>query len=172
MKKLKYRHLTDDDKQQICGWKCTGEYEIYNLPSYDVMKARHIGFMDPNNEKNYFAFLDEEVGIPKGFQAGYKADCSEVLVGFVNILEKDTEVFIGVGVSPTLCEKHYGRRILEEAYRISKQLYPEKSLYLEVRAWNTRAITCYKNAGFHIDGEQYELTTSNGTCTFFRMVRE
>ena len=155
MNQLKYRNLTDDDKQQICGWEYAGEYEIYNLPSYDVMKAQHIGFMDPSNEKNYFAFLDENV-----------------LVGFVNILEEDTEVFIGVGVNPTLCGKHYGRRILKEAYCISKRLYPEKPLYLEVRTWNTRAVMCYRNAGFHIDGEQYELTTSIGTGTFFRMVRE
>ena len=75
MNQLKYRNLMGDDKQQICSWKYAGEYEIYNLPSYDVMKAQHIGFMNPSNEKNYFAFLDKNV-----------------LVGFVNILEEDTEV--------------------------------------------------------------------------------
>ena len=155
MNQLKYRNLMDDDKQQICGWKYAGEYEIYNLPPYDVMKAQRIGFMNPCNEKNYFAFLDKNV-----------------LVGFVNILEEDTEVFIGVDVDPVLCGKHYGRSILEEAYHISKRLYPKKPLYLEVRTWNMRAVTCYKNAGFHIDGEQYELTTSIGTGMFFRMVRE
>ena len=155
MDQLKYRSLTENDKQQICAWEYTGEYKIYNLPSYDAMKARQSGFMDPENEKNYFAFLDRGA-----------------LVGFVNIAEKDTEVFIGVGVDPVLCGKHYGRRILEEAYRISKRLYPEKPLYLEVRTWNMRAVKCYKNAGFHIDGEPYELITEVGTGTFFRMVRE
>ena len=155
MNQLKYRNLTEDDKQQLCSWKYAGEYGIYNLPSYGVMKEQHMGFMNPSNEKNYFAFLDEDV-----------------MVGFVNILEKDTEVFIGIGVNPALCGKHYGRRILEEAYHISKRLYPEKPLYLEVRTWNMRAVMCYKNAGFHIDGGQYELTTSIGTGKFFRMVRE
>lgn len=155
MNQLRYRNLTEDDKRQLCSWKYAGEYGIYNLPSYGVMKEQHMGFMNPSNEKNYFAFLDEDV-----------------LVGFVNILEKDTEVFIGIGVNPALCGKHYGRRILEEAYHISKRLYPEKPLYLEVRTWNMRAVMCYKNAGFHIDGEQYELTTSIGTGKFFRMVRE
>lgn len=155
MTQLKYRNLTEDDKRQICSWKYDGEYEIYNLPSYDVMKVQQKGFMNPKNEKNYFAFMD-----------------GNVLVGFVNISEKATEVFIGVGVNPRLCGKHYGRRILEQAYHISKQLYPEKSLYLEVRTWNKRAVMCYRSAGFHIDGEQYELTTEIGTGTFFRMVRE
>ena len=154
MDRLKYRNLTEADKQQICAWEYTGEYKIYDLPSYDMMKAQQNGFMDPKNEKNYFAFLD-----------------GDVLVGFVNILEKDTEVFIGVGVDPLLCGKHYGRRMLEEAYHISKRLYPQKPMYLEVRTWNTRAVMCYQNAGFHIDGEPYELTTEIGTGTFFRMVR-
>ena len=143
MDQLKYRSLTEANKRQICAWEYTGEYKIYNLPSYDMMKARQSGFMNPENEKNYFAFLDRDA-----------------LVGFVNIAD------------PVLCGKHYGRRILEEAYRISKRLYPEKPLYLEVRTWNMRAVRCYKNAGFHIDGEPYELTTEAGTDTFFRMVRE
>ena len=155
MNLLKYRNLTEDDKRQICGWNYAGEYKLYNLPPYDVMKVQQQGFMNPQHEKNYFAFLD-----------------GDVLVGFVNILEKDTEIFIGIGVNPALCGKHYGRRMLEEAYLISKRLYPEKPLYLEVRTWNMRAVTCYKNAGFHVDGEQYELTTEIGSGTFFRMVRE
>ena len=154
MNQLKYRVLTEEDKQQICAWEYTGEYKIYDLPSYDMMKAQKKGFMKPENEKNYFAFLD-----------------GDVLVGFVNISEEDTEVFIGIGVNPVLCGKHYGRRMLEEAYHISKRLYPKKPLYLEVRTWNMRAVMCYKNAGFHIDGEQHELTTGIGTGTFFRMVR-
>ena len=154
MNQLTYRNLTEDDKRQICAWEYTGEYKIYNLPTYDMMKAQQSSFMDPKNEKNYLAFLD-----------------GDALVGFVNISEEDTEVFIGIGVDPVLCGKQYGRRILEEAYHISKRLYPEKPLYLEVRTWNMRAVMCYKNAGFRIDGEQYELTTGIGTGTFFRMVR-
>ena len=152
---IKYRHLTDDDKQQICAWKYDGDYEMYNLPAYDEMQAKQIGFMNPKSEKNYLAFLDDGV-----------------LVGFVNILEEDSEVFIGIGVNPVLCGKHYGRRMLEQAYMVSKQKYPNKPLYLEVRTWNTRAVKCYERAGFRIDGTPYELTTGIGKGTFYRMVRE
>lgn len=155
MSKLTYRHLTEDDKKQICSWRYEGEYEIYNLPSYEEVKARQNGFMNPKNEKNYYAFFDENV-----------------LAGFVNISEMEAEVFIGIGVAPPLCGKHYGRMILDEAYRISKQLYPKKPLYLEVRTWNKRAVNCYKSAGFYIDGEPFERTTEIGTGTFFRMVKE
>ena len=152
---MRHRSLTEDDKQRICCWRYDDEYAIYDLPSYDVMSERKIGFLDPKNEKNYFAFLD-----------------GDALVGFVKLQEKDTEVFVGVGVDPALCGRHYGRGILEEAYRISKQLYPEKPLYLEVRTWNTRAVKCYESAGFCVDGEPYELTTPVGKGSFYRMVRE
>ena len=87
------------------------------------------------------------------------------------LLEEETEVFIGIGVNPDLCGKHYGRRMLMRAYEISKERYPNKPLYLEVRTWNTRAVKCYERAGFKIDGEPYELTTGIGTGTFYRMTR-
>lgn len=152
MEKLMYRLLTEEDKRKICAWKYDGAYEMYNLPSYEEMRTQRVGFMNPKSEKNYIAFLD-----------------GGVLVGFVNILEEETEVFIGIGVNPDLCGKHYGRRMLMRAYEISKERYPNKPLYLEVRTWNTRAVKCYERAGFKIDGEPYELTTGIGTGTFYRM---
>ncbi len=82
------------------------------------------------------------------------------------------EVFIGIGVNPDLCNKHYGQRMLLITYEISKKLYPDKPLYLEVRTWNIRAVKCYQKAGFRIDGQAYELTTGIGTGTFYRMIRE
>lgn len=119
------------------------------------MQTRHIGFMNPKTEKNYYAFFDDNV-----------------LVGFINILEEPTEVSIGIGVNPDLCGKHYGQNILFATYDLSKRLYPDKPLYLEVRTWNTRAITCYKHAGFQIDGKPYELTTGIGVGMFYRMIKE
>lgn len=155
MSQLLYRNLTEEDKLQICSWKYDGDYEIYNLPSYEEMKELRIGFMNPKSEKNYLAFFD-----------------GDILVGFVNILEEDTEVFIGIGVNPALCGKHYGRQMLSLAYEASKQSYPTKPLYLEVRTWNARAVKCYEKAGFQIDGEPYELTTGIGHGTFYRMTKK
>lgn len=147
--------LSEEAKREICAWKYVGEYELYNLPSYEEMQARQIGFLNPKGEKNYYGFWDETR-----------------LIGFVNILEEPKKVFIGIGVNPDLCGRHYGRQMLLAAYDISKTLYPDKPLYLEVRTWNTRAIKCYEKAGFRIDGEAYELTTGIGTGTFYRMIRE
>ncbi len=155
MNDLIYKNLSENAKREICEWKYGGEYDLYNLPSYEEMKVRRIGFMNPRNEKNYYGFWDENT-----------------LVGFVNISEEEKEVFIGIGVNPNLCGKHYGRRMLLTAYEISKKLYPDKPLYLEVRTWNKRAIKCYEKAGFKIDGEAYEMTTGIGNGTFCRMIKE
>lgn len=155
MNELVYRNLSEDAKRQICAWKYGGEYDLYNLPSYEEMQVRQIGFMNPQREKNYYGFWDESI-----------------LVGFVNILEEKEEVFIGIGVNPDLCNKHYGQRMLLITYEISKKLYPDKPLYMEVRTWNIRAVKCYQKAGFRIDGQAYELTTGIGTGTFYRMIRE
>ena len=152
---LIYRHLTEKEKQAICEWKYEGEFDIYNLPTYEEMREKEIGFMNPKTEHNYYGY----------FENGN-------LVGFVNILEEATEVFIGIGVNPALCGKHYGQQILLSAYQISKVKYPEKPLYLEVRTWNIRAVKCYQKAGFQIDGEPYELTTGIGVGTFYRMIKE
>lgn len=59
-----------------------------------------------------------------------------------------------------------------QSYRISKSLYPEKPLCLEVRTWNVRAVTCYEKAGFRIDDEPFSRTTLIGEGTFYRMVRK
>ena len=69
MNELVYRNLSEDAKRQICAWKYGGEYDLYNLPSYEEMQVRQIGFMNPKSEKNYYGFWDESI-----------------LVGFVNIL--------------------------------------------------------------------------------------
>ena len=152
--KLKYHILTDSEKREICSWTYYGDYAVYNLPSYEVMKEKQIGFFNPAHEQNYRAFYD--------------GDCR---VGFVNIKEEETRVFIGIGVKPELCSRGYGQHILHDTYQISKELYPDKTLYLEVRTWNERAVRCYQKSGFEIVGEPFEQRTGRGVGTFYRMVK-
>lgn len=152
--KLTYRHPTDTDKYQICSWHYEGEYAVYDWPSYEEMRENQTFLCNPEREKNYHVFLE-----------------GDTIVGFVNIVEKAQEIFIGIGVAPQLCGMGYGREILLEAYRISKEKYPEKPLYLEVRTWNQRAVRCYQKAGFTIDGEPFQRETHMGAGTFYRMVK-
>ena len=156
MNELVYRNLSEDAKRQICAWKYGGEYDLYNLPSYEEMQVRQIGFMNPQREKKIIMVF------------GMKAYWWDLSIYW----RKKEEVFIGIGVNPDLCNKHYGQRMLLITYEISKKLYPNKPLYLEVRTWNIRAVKCYQKAGFRIDGQAYELTTGIGTGTFYRMIRE
>lgn len=154
MKNLTYQNLTEDAKRQICAWKYEGEYALYNLPSYEELQARQMGFMNVDAEQNYYGFWD-----------------GSVFVGYIKLMEKETAVSIGIGVKPELCGKQYGQHMLSMACTLAQQLYPQKPLCLEVRTWNTRAIKCYEKVGFRIDGPAYELTTEIGSGTFYRMVK-
>lgn len=153
MKNWNYRHLNATDQKEICNWKYTGEYAIYNLPEYKIMKEKQIGFMNPASFKQYWGFYLENQ-----------------LVGFVNIKEEEQEVFIGIGVRPDACDHQYGREILEITCKLASELFFQKPLYLEVRTWNKRAIRCYEHAGFRISGKPYLLKTSIGEGEFYRMV--
>lgn len=149
------RQLTEDDKKEICAWRYEGEYAIYDLPSYEELREAKRGFCSPDREMNYRAYIS-----------------GGVLIGYTNIMEKEDEVFIGIGVRPDLCGKHHGTEILNEVCKIAEIRFPDKALCLEVREWNMRAVSCYKNAGFEVDGEPYEKTTPAGKGVFVRMIRK
>lgn len=152
---LLHRALTEEDKKEICSWKYEGEYAIYDLPVYEEMCRKKIGFANPQREKNFQVFL-----------------LDGIVIGFVNIKEEPEEVFIGIGERPEYCGKGYGRQILAEACKVAKKKFPEKICYLEVRVWNERAIRCYQSVGFVIVGEPYMLKTLAGEDLFYKMVRK
>lgn len=149
---IKYNIMNETEKEIISSWKYEGIYAIYNMPAYSEQKNKGIALCNPLREKNYFSYYD-----------------GNDLIGFTNILEEENEVFIGIGVNPSLCGKGYGKEILVLASKISSKLYPDKPLYLEVRTWNKRAIRCYEKAGFSINGEVIKQTTSIGNGDFYKM---
>lgn len=151
---LEIHHLTESEKRDICSWRYEGEYAVYNLPAYEVMEEKQIAFMNPGRETDYLAYYH-----------------NDTFIGYTNIREKEKGVFVGIGVKPDMCSKGYGQRILKEVYIISQKRYPGKPLYLEVRAWNERAIRCYQKSGFEIVGKPYQLELPSGAETFYRMER-
>lgn len=90
--------MTEEDRRVLC-----------NLPSYEEMRRTGTGFMNPGTRRNWVVFAD-----------------GDVKVGVVNSLKEEKEVFIGVGVNPVLCGKHYGRRMLETAAWIAWDAIPEE----------------------------------------------
>lgn len=151
---IQYHLTTEAEKEIICGWNYEGEYAIYNMPPYKEQKEKGIALGNPDRAKNFYSYCD-----------------GDALIGFTNILEEESEVFIGIGVHPAMCAHGYGQKILALAASISRNLYPGKPLYLEVRTWNRRAVRCYTKAGFQIDGEPIRQETSIGDGEFYRMVK-
>lgn len=152
---LTTRIMTDDDKREVCNWKYSGEYEIYNMPTYDEMVEKEFAFLNPKRQNNYNTYFDKET-----------------CVGFTNVLEEEKEIFIGIGVAPNYCEQGYGQAMLNIIIEKCRKLYPNKPHYLKVRSWNKRAITCYQKAGFVIDGDEFVQETSIGVGTFYRMIHQ
>ena len=149
---ITYHIMTEAEKEIVAAWTYSGDYAIYNMPSYQEQKEKSIAFGNPRCINNYYSYYDDDT-----------------LIGFTNILEEPNEVFLGIGVTPNACGRGYGQKILRIAQQISKKLYANKPMYLEVRTWNQRAIACYEKAGFVIDGPVINQETMSGPGKFFRM---
>lgn len=150
---LTFHKTTEEEKAIICEWKYDGVYAVYNNDPYEEQVKRCRGFANPRN--NLYSFYD-----------------GDRLVGFINLIEEETEVFFGIGVDPALCGRGFGQEICTRACELSHRLYPGEPVYLEVRTWNKRAVRCYEKAGFRIDGEPITQKTPAGEGTFFRMVAD
>lgn len=148
---LKSQQMTREEAIQICDWKYPDEYSIYDMPSYKEMESKGIALANPKNIKSYYTFYD-----------------GEVLVGFINLLNEGHVMFLGIGVTPKQCNKGYGHQILEQAVNLSRTLYGNKQIYLEVRSWNKRAVKCYEKAGFIIVNTIQQETYA-GKGDFYRM---
>ncbi len=144
--------MTEAEKEAVCAWRYPGEYAVYNLPPYALQKAKGAGLGNPANADNY-----------RSYRVG------ETLIGFTNIRAEADGVFIGVGVHPEKCSCGYGQQIMGLAVAEAQRLYPSKTVYLEVRTWNRRAIRCYEKAGFRRVGTPFTRLTGAGEGEFCRM---
>ncbi|MCM0648896.1 GNAT family N-acetyltransferase [Clostridium swellfunianum] len=126
--------LSEEQAKEISSWKYTGEYSIYNLPSWEKMIEENYSLTD-NVKRDRFV--------------GYMNDTGE-LVGFVNLLDEGDTVFFGIGIKPDYCSKGIGKMITKMALIESQNRFPNKPVILEVRTWNKRAVNCYESQGFEI----------------------
>lgn len=150
---LAYHKTTEEEKFAVCEWKHEGEYAVYDLPPYEEQLRLHCGLADPAN--NFFTFTD-----------------GDLIIGFINLIERETEVFFGIGVAPALCGRGYGREVTKAACALSHRLYPGKPVCLEVQTWNTRAVRCYEKAGFRIVGEPVKRMKPSGEVLYYRMTAD
>ena len=150
---IEFHKSTEEEKYIICDWKYDGDYAIYNNPPYEEQTKAHCGFANMKN--NICSCTDDGR-----------------LIGFINLIEEEKEVFFGIGVNPDSCNQGYGQQMTRKALELSHGLYPGKPVYLEVRTWNARAVRCYEKAGFHIVGEPIIQKTPIGEGTFFHMTAD
>ena len=149
---MEARPLTLRDKQTVCGWRYPGRYAVYDLPSWEEMTRRQMGFADPAQDSNYYGFWE-----------------GDALVGYVNLRPEEGGVLVGIGVDPARCGQGLGRRMLRVAVQMAGQRWPDKRPCLVVRTWNRRAVRCYQASGFQVEGEPFRLTTPAGEGDFYRM---
>jgi ribosomal protein S18 acetylase RimI-like enzyme len=132
--KLAAYKLSEKQAKEISSWEYTGEYSIYNLPSWDKMLEENYSLTDTVKREEYIGFTNEE----------------GELVGFVRLRDKNNAVSFGIGIKPIFCGKGIGKIIMKMALIESQKRFPNKTVVLEVRTWNTRAVNCYKSQGFEI----------------------
>lgn len=132
--KLVKNVLTKDQAKEIVSWKYDGEYEIYNLPTWDELVKKGCSLCDDRRVESFNGYTDE----------------NGCLVGFTNLLDEGDEIFFGIGLNPSMCGKGFGKIITNMAIEESKRRFKGKDIRLEVRTWNDRAINCYKSQGFEI----------------------
>ena len=117
--------------KQICSWKYKAPYHIYNyMPYEDALKSK-AAVVDSEKADNYLCFWD-----------------SNTLVAYINIFLNMEKVFLGIGIAPELCGKSLGKVYLRQGICEALKRYPDRELWVQVRSWNKRAISCYKTCGF------------------------
>ena len=126
--------LSEGQAKEISNWEYTGEYSIYNLPSWDKMVQENYSLTDTVKRERYIGYVNED----------------GELVGFINLLDEGDTVFFGIGIKPNFCGKGIGKIITNIALIESQKKFPNKPVLLEVRTWNKRAVNCYKSQGFEI----------------------
>lgn len=139
---LKAGKLTEIQANEIANWKYDGDYSIYNHPSWETMIQENYSLSNDAKRESYISYLNE----------------NSELVGFVNLLDKGEFVFFGIGVKPNVCGIGIGKMITKMALIESQNRVPNKTVVLEVRTWNKRAVSCYKSQGFKITATKQQET--------------
>ena len=133
---MKYdiKNMNEDILREIITWKYDGQLAEYNLDSYENLKKRKSSMLDPNKSKNYLCYFIQNE-----------------LIGYTNLIERENgELFLGIGVAPKHCSKGIGKELLNCTITKAKEKHSGKSIVLQVRSWNKRAIACYTKVGFEI----------------------
>lgn len=154
---LNIARLNEAQAREICdAWIYEGEYAIYNVSWTDAVAQRWSIANENKRAVQFRGVFDER----------------NTLIGFFRMTEDaHSEVEIGMGMRPDLCGKGLGKAFVEAVTAYTLIQFPQKKLYLEVRAFNRRAVSCYQKAGYAVK-YQHEKMTPAGMTDYIRMEYE
>ena len=147
---LTARPFSEEDGRAVCSWRYPPPYDVYDLPPWEAACACGFGVADAEK------------------RAQFSAVCLEgALAGFFRLRPEDGGVTLGLGLAPALCGQGLGAKLLALCVDAAAARFPGEPLRLEVRAFNARAVRCYRAAGFREVGR-----FSRGGDEFVRMERQ
>lgn len=127
--------LTEDMAKELFDWKYSGEYSVYNYPSWSIACKANFGITKEDiRNKEFLALVDEKNN----------------LCGYMRMKEDIEFIAIGVGLKPSLCGQGLGNKLMSILLDECNNRYGNKKIRLEVRSFNKRAIKSYKKAGFKV----------------------
>lgn len=151
---IKMMTMSEEYAKEISKWNYEDKYSIYNMPTWNDM-----------NEKNYSLTIEDKRN--KEYKVFISKSSSELLA-MCRYIEKYDKILIGVGVNPNYLSIGIGKNVINQFTKWLRNSFSNKTIYLEVRAWNNRAIECYKKCGYTIYDE-FMQSTPLGYDKFYRL---
>ncbi|MCY9696476.1 GNAT family N-acetyltransferase [Paenibacillus alginolyticus] len=148
--------LTEANCHELCTWRYSPPYDLYNWSPWENMLQDQAEFADPQiRAEQYRAVLDED----------------GLLSGFVQFFPIVGVTRLGLGLRPDLCGKGsgIGTQFVQLLVQEAQRRMPQQEIDLEVLVWNKRAIQTYERAGFTIT-DTYDKRTPTGIAAFHCMV--
>ena len=130
---MRITEMNEAAVKQICSWKYEYPYSVYNYLSYEEALMTGARITQNKYSDDYLCFWNE----------------SEILIGYVSLIKKADRLYLGIGLAPDYCSKGLGKTILLQSIEKARQKFgDETEIWVQVRAWNERAIQCYISCGF------------------------
>ena len=132
MENLVKKAMNGHIAKQIALWKYEGDYAVYNLPSFEEMKEKNYGVVNPGKANDYICYLN-----------------NNEVIAYTSMKEMpDCRIYFGIGLKPEYCGKGMGNYFTKDSLKDIRKRFPNSKIYLEIRSWNKRAIKSAENIGF------------------------
>lgn len=142
--------------EEISGWIYQGEYAVYSFePGEETMgellNGDYFACVDRSNRLIGYFCKGDSARIPTKEQFDYTDDALD----------------LGLGMKPEFCGKGLGYLFFKRGLEFMREAYGAERMRLTVACFNRRAISVYRQHGFHITTS---VTHKNTLKEFYIMV--